>query len=34
MAGAVLITRLHGRVEGWRLALVALAAFVFYSIAR
>ena len=34
MAGAVLITRLHGRVEGWRLALLALAAFVLYSIAR
>ncbi|MBV9879102.1 MAG: PTS system mannose/fructose/sorbose family transporter subunit IID [Gemmatirosa sp.] len=34
MAGAILLTRLHGRVEGWRLALAALAAFVLYSIAR
>ena len=34
MAGAVVMTRLHGRVEGWRLAVVCLAAFVLYSIAR
>jgi PTS system mannose-specific IID component len=34
IAGAILLTRLHGRFEGWRLALFALAAFVLYSIAR
>ena len=34
MAGALVITRLHGRVEGWRLAVLCLAAFVLYSIAR
>lgn len=34
VVGAVLMTRLHGRVEGWRLALLALAAFVLYSMAR
>ena len=28
------LDRLHGRVEGWRLAVVCLAAFVLYSIAR
>lgn len=33
-AGAVLLARLHGRVEGWRLALGVLAAFVLYSVAR
>jgi PTS system mannose-specific IID component len=32
--GAVLLARLHGRAEGWRLALVALAAFVLYSVVR
>jgi PTS system mannose-specific IID component len=32
--GAVLIARLHGRVEGWRVAIGALAAFVFYSLLR
>jgi len=32
--GAVLITRLHGRVEGWRVAIGALAAFVLYSLLR
>jgi PTS system mannose-specific IID component len=32
--GAVLIVRLHGRIEGWRLALGLLAAFVLYSVAR
>jgi mannose PTS system EIID component len=32
-AGAVLLARLHGRVEGWRLALGVLAAFVLYSVA-
>jgi len=31
-AGAVLLARLHGRVEGWRLALGVLAAFVLYSV--
>jgi PTS system mannose-specific IID component len=34
VAGALVITRLHGRVEGWRLAALLLAAFVLYSIAR
>jgi mannose PTS system EIID component len=31
--GFVLILQLHGRVEGWRLAMIALAAFVLYSVA-
>jgi len=34
VVGAVLLARLHGRVEGWRLALGVLAAFVLYSVAR
>jgi len=34
VAGAVLLARLHGRVEGWRLALAALVAFVLYSVVR
>jgi PTS system mannose-specific IID component len=33
-AGAVGITLLHGRIEGWRLAIVILAAFVLYSMVR
>ena len=33
-AGAVLITALHGRFEGWRLATFALAAFILYSMVR
>lgn len=32
--GALLIVRLHGRVEGWRLALGALAAFAVFSMTR
>jgi PTS system mannose-specific IID component len=32
--GALLIVRLHGRIEGWRLALVLLAIFALYSVAR
>ncbi len=32
--GAILLARLHGRVEGWRLALGALAALALYSVAR
>jgi len=32
--GAVLIVKLHGRIEGWRLALGVLAAFVLFSVAR
>jgi mannose PTS system EIID component len=32
--GAFIIVRLHGRVEGWRLALGVLAALVIYSVAR
>jgi PTS system mannose-specific IID component len=31
--GAVILARLHGRVEGWRIALGVLAAFVLYSVA-
>lgn len=30
--GSLLLARLHGRAEGWRLALVALTAFVLYSV--
>jgi PTS system mannose-specific IID component len=33
-AGAVLITWLHGKYEGWRLATFALAAFLLYSVVR
>jgi hypothetical protein len=32
--GAVLITRLHGRIDGMRVALGALAALVLYSLLR
>jgi PTS system mannose-specific IID component len=32
--GALLIVRLHSRIEGWRLALMLLAAFVLFSVAR
>jgi PTS system mannose-specific IID component len=32
--GAVLVARLHGRAEGWRMALGALALFVLYSVVR
>lgn len=32
--GAVLITRLQGRFEGWRLAIFVLAAFLLYSVVR
>ncbi len=34
VVGAVLITRLHGRVEGWKAALVGLGIFVLYSVIR
>lgn len=34
VVGAVVITRLHGRIEGWRLATLTLAAFVLYSMVR
>jgi len=34
VVGAVIIARLHGRVEGWRLTIAALGIFVLYSIAR
>jgi PTS system mannose-specific IID component len=34
LVGAVLLTRLHGRAEGWRLALGALAAFVLFLLLR
>ncbi len=30
-AGAVLVTLLHGRIEGWRLATIGLAAFILYA---
>jgi len=33
LGGAFGITRLHGRVEGWRLALVAYAATILYAVA-
>lgn len=33
-AGAAVITGLHGRFEGWRLATFALAAFILYSMVR
>lgn len=33
-AGAVLVTVLHGRVEGWRLATLGLAAFVLFTMVR
>jgi PTS system mannose-specific IID component len=32
--GALLIVRLRSRIEGWRLALILLAAFVLFSVAR
>ena len=32
--GAVVLTRLHGRIEGWRLAVVALAIFILFSVVR
>ncbi len=32
--GAVAVTALHGKYEGWRLAIFALAAFVLYSVVR
>ena len=32
--GALLIVKLHGRIEGWRLALGVLAAFVLFAVAR
>jgi PTS system mannose-specific IID component len=33
-AGAVLVTLLHGRLEGWRIATFSLAAFVLYAMVR
>jgi hypothetical protein len=30
----VLLVRMHGRVDGWRIALVVLAAFVLYAVLR
>ncbi|HRN53893.1 MAG TPA: hypothetical protein PK788_10380, partial [Gemmatimonadaceae bacterium] len=32
--GALLVTRLQGRFEGWRLAIYVLAAFLLYSVVR
>lgn len=34
VAGAVLVIRLEGRLEGWRLALLALVGFALFSVAR
>ena len=34
IVGAVVLARLHGRVEGWRIALGVLAAFVLFSVLR
>jgi PTS system mannose-specific IID component len=34
LAGGVLLVRMHGRVDGWRIALVVLAAFVLYAVLR
>ena len=34
LAGATVLTRLHGRVEGWKISVGVLAAFVFYSVVR
>lgn len=34
IVGAILLARLHGRVEGWRLALGVLAGFVLFSVLR
>ena len=33
-AGAVILTRLHGRVEGWKISVGVLTAFVLYSVLR
>jgi PTS system mannose-specific IID component len=33
-AGALIVTGLHGKYEGWRLAIFALAVFVLYSVVR
>ncbi len=32
--GAILLARLQGRVEGWKLSILVLAAFVIYAVAR
>lgn len=32
--GAAVVTLLHGKIEGWRLAILVLAAFVLYSVVR
>lgn len=34
VAGAILLVRLHGRTEGWKLSLIILAAFTLFSILR
>jgi PTS system mannose-specific IID component len=34
LAGGMLLVRMHGRVDGWRIALVVLAAFVLYAVLR
>jgi len=32
--GGVLLTRLHGRLEGWKASIVVLAAFILFAVAR
>lgn len=34
LLGAILLVRLHGRVEGWKLAIVVLTGFTLYSVLR
>jgi cyanate permease len=34
VVAAIVLVRLHGRVEGWKLALVLLALFALLSVAR
>jgi PTS system mannose-specific IID component len=34
IVGAVILARIHGRAQGWRIALGVLAAFVLYSVVR
>jgi hypothetical protein len=32
--GTLALARLHGRMEGWRIALIVLAGFVLFSVTR
>ncbi len=34
LAGAMILTRLHGRVEGWKVSVGVLSVFVLYSVIR